>query len=146
MYNYYPWYGYPVQGYDPSSYDQMMRQQNGMNGMYGMNGMNENGVNGDEMLPLEESYIENILRLNQGKFATVYMTFENNPEWQARVFQGIIDEAGRDHIILRDERNNKWYLLLMVYLDYIVFDEEIEYAYPFEDGPGDGTFTQQPPR
>src|SRR5690606_19379616 len=28
------------------------------------------------MLPIEESYIENILRLNKGKVATVYMTFE----------------------------------------------------------------------
>src|SRR4051812_39567805 len=28
------------------------------------------------MLPVEQSYIENILRLNKGKLATVYATFE----------------------------------------------------------------------
>lgn len=82
------------------------------------------------MLPLQESYIENILRLNKGKRATVYMTFENNERWNAKVFKGIIEAAGRDHIILSDPETNRRYLLLMIYLDYITFDEEINYNYP----------------
>lgn len=82
------------------------------------------------MLPLEESYIENILRLNRGKQATVYMTFENNQQWNAKIFKGVIEAAGRDHIILSDPKTGKRYLLLMVYLDYITFDEEINYIYP----------------
>lgn len=83
------------------------------------------------MLPLEESYVENILRLNKGKLATVYMTFENNKEWNAKIFKGIIEAAGRDHLILSDPQTGIRYILLMVYLDYITFDEEIEYEYPF---------------
>ena len=83
------------------------------------------------MLPLEQSYIENILRLNRGKVATVYMTFENNPEWNAKVFRGEIESAGRDHIILSDRKTGTRYLLLMVYLDYITFDEPITYDYPY---------------
>ncbi|MBZ5753706.1 spore coat protein GerQ [Metabacillus rhizolycopersici] len=79
------------------------------------------------MLPLEESYIENILRLNRGKIATVYMTFENNREWNAQIFKGIIEAAGRDHLILSDPQTGMRYLLLMVYLDYITFDGEINY-------------------
>ncbi|MDQ0162664.1 spore coat protein GerQ [Bacillus alveayuensis] len=89
------------------------------------------------MLPLEESYIENILRLNKGKHATVYMTFENNQQWNAKIFKGIIEAAGRDHIILSDPKTGKRYLLLMVYLDYITFDEEINYVYP----PGLATYS-----
>ncbi|MDX8045052.1 spore coat protein GerQ [Gracilibacillus sp. S3-1-1] len=88
------------------------------------------------MLPAEESYIENILRLNKGKTATVYMTFENNDRWNAKIFKGIIEAAGRDHIILSDPENGKRYVLLMVYLDYITFDEEINYDYPFNQNPG----------
>nr|WP_154655160.1 spore coat protein GerQ [Pontibacillus halophilus] len=88
-----------------------------------------NNVQG--MLPEEESYIENILRLNKGKTATVYMTFENNDEWNAKVFKGRIEAAGRDHIILSDQETGTRYLLLMVYLDYITFDEELNYAYPY---------------
>ncbi|UOQ87116.1 spore coat protein GerQ [Gracilibacillus salinarum] len=83
------------------------------------------------MLPMEESYIENILRLNKGKTATVYMTFENNDRWNAKIFKGIIEAAGRDHIILSDPETGKRYILLMVYLDYITFDEEIVYEYPY---------------
>ncbi|CDO05105.1 Spore coat protein GerQ [Oceanobacillus picturae] len=83
------------------------------------------------MLPLQESYIENILRLNRGKQATVYMTFEGNSQWNAKVFRGVIEAAGRDHIILSDPQSGKRYLLLMVYLDYVTFDEEINYSYPY---------------
>jgi spore germination protein Q len=83
------------------------------------------------MLPVEESYIENILRLNKGKVATVYATFENNTEWNAKVFKGIIEAAGRDHLILSDPQTGTRYLIPMIYLDYITFDEEIEYEYPF---------------
>lgn len=94
------------------------------------------------MLPTEESYIENILRLNRGKVATVYMTFENNREWNAKIFKGVIEAAGRDHLILSDPQTGRRYLLPMIYLDYITFDEEIEYQYPFNSGQ----MTSYPPR
>ncbi|MBM7648307.1 spore germination protein Q [Bacillus ectoiniformans] len=96
-----------------------------------------------QMLPVEESYIENILRLNRGKVATVYMTFENNSEWNAKVFKGVIEAAGRDHLILSDPQTGMRYLLPMIYLDYITFDEEIEYEYPFNNNV---PLTNYPPR
>mgnify|MGYP001279528207 CR=1 FL=1 len=82
---------------------------------------------GPGMLPAEESYIENILRLNLGKVATIYMTFENNDQWNAKIFKGVLEAAGRDHIIISDPRTGMRYLLLMVNLDYITFDEELNY-------------------
>jgi spore germination protein Q len=93
------------------------------------------------MLPIEESYIENILRLNKGKLATVYMGFDNTN--QQKVFKGVIEAAGRDHIILSDPQTGMRYLLLMVYLQYITFDEEIEYEYPFGANAG---LVNYPPR
>lgn len=101
-----------------------------------------NGVEG--MLPLEQSYIENILRLNRGKRVSVYMTFEENEQWNAQIFKGVIEAAGRDHIIISDPQTGKRYLLLMVYLDYVVFEDEIDYEYPL--AAGNGQFTSQPPR
>lgn len=80
-----------------------------------------------QMPPIERSYIENIVRMNIGKNAKVYMTFEQKPQ----VFEGIVEGAGRDHIILSDPNTGEWYLLLMVYVDYLVFDEEISYSYPY---------------
>ncbi len=79
------------------------------------------------MLPIEQSYIENILRLNKGKLATVYATFENNSQWNAKNGLDLIEAAGRDHLILSDPETGQRLLLPMVYLDYVTFNEEIEY-------------------
>jgi len=84
-------------------------------------------TNEQEMLPMEQSYIENILRLNRGKHVTVYMTIER----ETKTFSGTIEAAGRDHIIISDPDTGKHYLLLMVYLDYVVFTEKINYEYSF---------------
>jgi spore germination protein Q len=92
------------------------------------------GVNVPGQLPLEESYIENILRLNLGKMATIYMTFENNTQWNAKVFRGKLEAAGRDHIIISDPQTGMRTLLLMVNLDYITFDEPLNYYYPYTTG------------
>jgi len=78
----------------------------------------------------EQSYIENILRLNIGKVATVYMNFEGS-QWGSKIFKGYLLAAGRDHIILQDLQTETRYLLLMVYLNYVTFEGEIEYEYPF---------------
>lgn len=83
-------------------------------------------------LVIEQSYIENILRLNRGKLATIYMTFENNKEWNAKVFKGIIEAAGRDHVVLSDPTTSMRYLLPLINLDYVTFEEEIEYSYPLQ--------------
>ncbi|HEX7066483.1 MAG TPA: spore coat protein GerQ [Bacillales bacterium] len=84
-----------------------------------------------QQLPEQSSYIENILRLNKGKVATVYMSFENKAEWSSKVFKGTIEAAGKDHIILKDVNSEKRYLLLMIYLDYITFEGEVNYFYPY---------------
>ncbi len=84
------------------------------------------GNNLDE-LPMEQSYIENILRLNKGKIASFYMTFPDANEWRDRIFTGVVEQAARDHFVVSDPKTGKWYLLPAIYLDFIVFDEEINY-------------------
>ena len=79
------------------------------------------------MLPLEQSYIENILRLNKGKKVRVHQTFPDSVKWRDLEFDGIIEQSGRDHLILSDPSSGKWYLLMMIYIDYISFDEKINY-------------------
>ncbi|WP_420029262.1 spore coat protein GerQ [Paenibacillus alvei] len=82
-------------------------------------------------LPQEQSFIENILRLNLGKVGTFYMTYENNSEWNAKIFRGKIEAAGRDHLIISDTRTGQRIMLLMVNFDYATFDEPLNYEYPF---------------
>jgi spore germination protein Q len=125
----YPPYSYPYAEMYPSpSYPYPMGQQQIMpmppSGSY---------IPGTPLAPgqiVEESYIENILRLNLGKVITVYQTFENNTQWNAKIFRGRLEAAGRDHIILSDPQTGRRYLLLMVNTDYITTDEELNYVPP----------------
>lgn len=79
------------------------------------------------------SYIENIVRLNRGKMATVYMTFQTGQSAMNKSFTGVVEAAGKDHIILSDPNTGHRYVLLMVYVDYIEFPEEINYYYPADN-------------
>lgn len=106
------------------------------NGYYNpnMTGFNQNAANMPAIepnvttdLPMEQSYVENILRMNKGKVASIYMTFPDATEWRDRIFTGVVEQAARDHVVLSDPKTGKWYLLLSIYVDFIVFDEEINY-------------------
>ena len=79
----------------------------------------------NEYIPDEQSYIENILRVNKGKKVSVYQSFADANNWKDRIFTGIIEQSGRDHIILSDPVTGKWYLLLMIYVNFVEFDEPI---------------------
>ncbi len=80
-----------------------------------------------EDLPMEQSYIENILRLNKGKKATLYFSYADSINYRDKIYTGIIEQAGRDHIVISDPTTGKWYLLLMIYLDYVEFEDRINY-------------------
>ena len=82
-------------------------------------------------LPMEQSYIENILRLNRGKKAKLHVTVPGSKEWQDRVFEGIIEQSGRDHVIMSNPNTGEWYLVLMIYLDFVTFDEPIKFIKDF---------------
>lgn len=101
------------------------------NGYYNPNNMGFEQVpnisSGNNDLPMEQSYVENILRLNKGKIASFYMSYPDSNEWRDKIFTGRVEQAARDHVVVFDPKNGKWYLLLSIYLNYIVFDEEINY-------------------
>ncbi len=78
--------------------------------------------------PMEQSYIENILRNNIGKKVRVHASFSDSNEWRDRIFSGIIEHAGRDNLIINDIDTGKNYLILMIYVDFVEFNEEITYA------------------
>lgn len=95
------------------------------------------GVQVPGMLPLEQSYIENILRLNKGKLTTIHAIFDTGGTGGAMTeeFTGIIEAAGRDHVILSQPESGRRLLLPMVYFGYATFPEELEYEYPFGTTP-----------
>ena len=90
-------------------------------------------ISNTSLMPMEQSYIENILRLNKGKRVNVYYTYPDSNEWRDKVYQGIIEEAGRDHLVLSDPSTGNWYLLRMIYLDYVEFMERINYSHSYSE-------------
>ncbi|KKK39783.1 spore coat protein [Mesobacillus campisalis] len=78
---------------------------------------------------VEESFIENILRFNKGKVGTFYFTYQGNSRWNAMVYRGRVETAGRDHIIISDPASGRRYLLLMSNLDWVEFEEQINYPH-----------------
>lgn len=72
----------------------------------------------------ESSYIENILRLNKGKMAKVYCSYPDSSSWQNKIFEGRIEEAGKDHLIVSNPTNGEWYMILLIYINFVTFDEK----------------------
>ena len=81
----------------------------------------------------EQSYIENILRLNKGQRVRAYVSSPDSVEWRDKIYNGIIEEAGKDHLIISDPNTGKWYLIRMIYLDYVEFDERIRYSHAYSE-------------
>lgn len=84
-------------------------------------------------LPLQQSLIENILRLNKGKKVRAYVSYPDSNEWRDKIYEGVIEEAGRDHLIISDIKTGAWYLIRMIYLNYVEFEEKINYDVDFSD-------------
>lgn len=77
---------------------------------------------------VEQSYIENILRLNRGKPGIFHFSFEHaiEPGKNTLAIAGVVEAAGRDHVIL-STASGKRYLMPMIYFDYAEFNEELNY-------------------
>jgi spore germination protein Q len=63
----------------------------------------------------EQSYIENIFRLNKEKLVKVFMSFPDSVEWRDKIFTGTIEASGRDHLIIADQNTGLRYLLPIIY-------------------------------
>ena len=75
----------------------------------------------------DKNYIENILKFNKGKKAKFHITVPGSIEWQDRIIEGIIEQNGKDHIIISNPNTGEWYLILMIYLNFVTFEEPINF-------------------
>ena len=73
----------------------------------------------------KEIFAEDILSKNKGKYMKVYMSFSDSKEWCDRIFEGFLEEWGRDFILLYDKRENKRYMVWNLYIDFIEFQEPL---------------------
>ncbi|SOC34674.1 spore coat protein GerQ [Ureibacillus acetophenoni] len=77
----------------------------------------------------EESYIENILRLNKGKEAVFFFTVPSAEREGGNTVEvrGVVVEAGRDHAVIREFETDHYFLFPMIYFDFARFEEPITY-------------------
>lgn len=71
----------------------------------------------------ERTYSEDLFSRNIGKTVTVYLTYENNEQWNAQIVTGVIREVGRDFLLIREQKTGKDIMLLNININYVVFDE-----------------------
>ena len=70
-------------------------------------------------------FAENILKKNKGKKIKVYMSFSDSIEWRDRIFEGLLLAFGKDFILLKDQNNNKNYMIWNLYIDFIEFNDDL---------------------
>ena len=78
--------------------------------------------------PVEQTYVENILRVNVGKKGTFYFSYTGSKTWNDKIYTGTLQQAGRDHFIIVTD-TGKTVMLLLVYLLWAEFDEPLGYQY-----------------
>lgn len=76
--------------------------------------------------PREQDYIENVLQATVRLKLRVYMTFPDSVEWRDRIFEGILEGSGRDHLVLSDPKTGNWLIIPLIYVDYYEFLESLE--------------------
>lgn len=79
-------------------------------------------------IPIEQTYIENIFRVNIGKKGTFYYTYSGSKKWTDMSYVGTIEQAGRDHIVIYTDSGQR-IVLLYVYLLWATFDEPLDYMH-----------------
>ena len=77
--------------------------------------------------PAEQSdTMEIVLKRVPNMKVKVYMTFPGSNEWRDRVFDGILEASGRDHIVVSDPKTGAWNILPNIYVNYVEFEESIQ--------------------
>ncbi len=78
-------------------------------------------------LPMEQTYLENILRMNIGKVVKLHVTFSGSNEWLDKTFPCIIEAVGIDHIITSDPKTGEWHIIKTLYLNFLSCEEKLNF-------------------
>ena len=96
-----------------------------MNNDYFKNNSVNDIINKNKQVLQNSINLNDILNKNIGKKVVVYQSFNNKEE--NNIFNGIIENCGDDYIILSDPNFGNWYLFFTKYLNFIKFEEEINF-------------------
>ncbi len=76
---------------------------------------------------IEEFYesFNKLISTNLGRSVNVHCSFTDSTKWHDKEFIGVLASAGDNYIIVYDANNNRHYLIVAVYVDYIEFFDKI---------------------
>ncbi len=80
------------------------------------------------VLPFEDSYMDSLIRNNIGKQICIFVTIPSSNDFRDFKFNGILEYSGKDYVILSEPSTGKWHLIPSIYIDFITFDENINYS------------------
>lgn len=75
----------------------------------------------------EENYnysFEDLFKYNIGKKIRLFLSFPNVSE--IRSFEGVLEKVSNEYLIISNPTSNKWQVLLLMYIIYAEFDEDIK--------------------
>lgn len=76
---------------------------------------------------INKNSLSNLLNTNIGKKVSIYTTFKDSIDFRDVEFNGIIEQISEKYILLSNPETGKWYLIPVEYINYIKFDENINY-------------------
>ncbi len=79
--------------------------------------------NNKEIFIYNNDSIYSILRLNNGKKVILYLNDNQNNS----NFNGILEKTSKEYIVLSEPSSGKWYLIPIGKINYIVFEEKINF-------------------
>ena len=72
----------------------------------------------------ENSFVNSVLRTAIGKEASFYFSYPDSIKWRDMIYDGKLEVVGEDYIVGREKATGHLHVLLMLYLEYVVFKEE----------------------
>ncbi len=98
-----------------------------MNNYFDPNVFKGQPIYSNENIPnaLNNNYDIKYTNYNKGKKINIYASFSNINE--IKEFKGILEYSDTSNIVISNPTDGKWYLIPKKYIDYIVFEEAINY-------------------
>ena len=72
----------------------------------------------------ENSFVNSVLRTAINKEARFYFSYPDSIKWRDMMYEGKLLVVGEDYIVIREKTSKHLHVLLMLYLEFVVFEEE----------------------
>lgn len=72
----------------------------------------------------ENSFVNAILKNAIGKEANFYFSYPDSIKWRDMMYEGKLMIVGEDYMVVREKKTGHNHVLLLLYLEFVVFEEE----------------------